>query len=138
MASDPGPATSALQLRIALRGLSPSVWRRVLVPEHLTLGQLHNVIQVVMGWADEHLHTFSIRGRRYGEEHEACDQDTPLCAAEHNCESRASLELGWSDAAAGQVRWILAADAGQANSPGGGKLRRRPRHHTRSSARRAA
>jgi hypothetical protein len=36
----------------------------------LTLGQLHNVIQVVMGWADEHLHTFSIRGRRYGEAHE--------------------------------------------------------------------
>ncbi|MGO4331978.1 hypothetical protein AB4Z48_36925 [Cupriavidus sp. 2TAF22] len=53
MASDPGPATSVLQLRIALRGLSPSVWRRVLVPEHLTRGQLHNVIQVVMGCADE-------------------------------------------------------------------------------------
>ncbi|WP_459575678.1 IS1096 element passenger TnpR family protein [Cupriavidus sp. 8B] len=43
MPSDPGPATSVLQLQIALRGLSPSVWRRVLVPEHLTLGQLHKV-----------------------------------------------------------------------------------------------
>ena len=77
MASDPGPAISVLQLRIALRGLSPPVWRRVLVPEHLTLGQLHHVVQVVqvvqvvMGWADEHLHTFSIRGRRYGEAHAA-------------------------------------------------------------------
>ncbi|WP_245176117.1 plasmid pRiA4b ORF-3 family protein [Cupriavidus sp. AcVe19-6a] len=50
--------------------LSPPVWRRVVVPKHLTLGQLHHVIQVVMGWADEHLHTFSIRGRRYGEAHE--------------------------------------------------------------------
>ncbi|RDJ98501.1 plasmid pRiA4b ORF-3 family protein [Cupriavidus lacunae] len=70
MASDPGPATPVLQLRIALRGLSPPVWRRVLVPEHLTLGQLHNVIQVIMGWADEHLHVFSIRGRRYGEAQE--------------------------------------------------------------------
>ncbi|WP_427308950.1 IS1096 element passenger TnpR family protein [Cupriavidus sp. H39] len=28
--------------------------------QHWTLGQLHHVIQVVMGWADEHLHTFSI------------------------------------------------------------------------------
>src|SRR5215831_11313908 len=73
MASDPGPAISVLQLRIALRGLSPPVWRRVLVPEHLTPGQLHHVIQVVMGWADEHLHTFSIRGRRYGE---AAPRDT--------------------------------------------------------------
>ncbi|RDK07265.1 IS1096 element passenger TnpR family protein [Cupriavidus lacunae] len=69
MASDPGPATPVLQLRIALRGLSPPVWRRVLVPEHLTLGQLHHVIQVVMGWDDEHLLAFSIRGRRYGEGH---------------------------------------------------------------------
>ncbi|WP_430869854.1 IS1096 element passenger TnpR family protein [Cupriavidus basilensis] len=50
MASVPGPAISVLQLRIALSGLSPPVWRRVLVPEHLTLGQLHNVIQVVMGY----------------------------------------------------------------------------------------
>ncbi|MHA7685969.1 plasmid pRiA4b ORF-3 family protein [Cupriavidus sp. PET2-C1] len=66
----PPPAIAALQLRISLSGLSPPVWRRVLVPEHLTLGQLHNVIQVVMGWADEHPHTFSIRGRRYGEAHE--------------------------------------------------------------------
>ncbi|CAG2160853.1 plasmid pRiA4b ORF-3 family protein [Cupriavidus numazuensis] len=70
MASDPGPTISVLQLCIALRGLSPPVWRRVLVPEHLTLGQLHHVIQVVMGWADAHLHTFSIRGRRYGGAHE--------------------------------------------------------------------
>ncbi|MHA7685194.1 plasmid pRiA4b ORF-3 family protein [Cupriavidus sp. PET2-C1] len=77
---------SVLQLRIALSGLSPPVWRRVLVPEHLTLGQLHNVIQVVMGWADEHPHTFSIRGRRYGEAHEgvlqfsAAANELPLTA----------------------------------------------------------
>ncbi|MCY0854004.1 plasmid pRiA4b ORF-3 family protein [Cupriavidus sp. D39] len=70
MSSDPQPAISVLQLRISLRGLSPPVWRRVLVPEHLTLAQLHNVIQVVMGWTDEHLHQFTIRGRRYGEAHE--------------------------------------------------------------------
>ncbi|MGT2509541.1 IS1096 element passenger TnpR family protein [Cupriavidus basilensis] len=47
MASDPGAATTIRQLRIALSGLSPPVWRRVLVPEHLTLGQLHNVIQLI-------------------------------------------------------------------------------------------
>src|SRR5437868_7406752 len=59
---------SVLQLRISLRGLSPPVWRRVLVPDHLTLAHLHSVIQVVMGWTDEHLHQFTIRGRRYGHE----------------------------------------------------------------------
>jgi hypothetical protein len=81
MASDPGPAISVLQLRIALRGLSSPVWRRVLVPEHLTLGQLHHVIQVVMGWADEHLHTFSIRGRRYGDAHEGVLASTRFFAS---------------------------------------------------------
>jgi hypothetical protein len=54
MPSAPQPAISILQLRISLRGQSPPVWRRVLVPEHMTLGQLHNVIQVVMAWTDEH------------------------------------------------------------------------------------
>ena len=70
MSFDPQPAISVLQLRISLRGLSPPVWRRVLVPEHFTLAQLHNVIQVVMGWTDEHPHQFTVRGRRYGEAHE--------------------------------------------------------------------
>ncbi|NUA31298.1 plasmid pRiA4b ORF-3 family protein [Cupriavidus basilensis] len=70
MSVDPQPAVSVLPLRISLRGLSPPVWRWVLVAEYLTLAQLHNVIQVVMGWTDEHLHQFSIRGRRYGEAHE--------------------------------------------------------------------
>ncbi|WP_454753705.1 IS1096 element passenger TnpR family protein [Cupriavidus necator] len=40
MAADPGPATSVLQLRIALSGLSPPVWRRLLIPEHVTLARL--------------------------------------------------------------------------------------------------
>ncbi|MGT2491798.1 plasmid pRiA4b ORF-3 family protein [Cupriavidus basilensis] len=61
------PATSVLQLRIALRGLSPPVWRRVLIPEHITPKQLHDVIQAVMGWTDEHLHQFLIGGQGHGE-----------------------------------------------------------------------
>ena len=65
MASDPGAATSILQLRIALRGLSPPVWRRVLVPEHLTFPQLHNVIQVVMGYLDNNRQFIVNYGDRY-------------------------------------------------------------------------
>ena len=49
MASDlrSATATTVLQLRITLCGLSPPVWRRVLVPEK-TLLQLHEIIQMVM------------------------------------------------------------------------------------------
>jgi energy-coupling factor transporter ATP-binding protein EcfA2 len=63
-----------LQLRIALRGLSPPVWRRVLIPENMTLGQLQEVIQMIMGWMDDHLHQFVIRGQRYGEAREGALQ----------------------------------------------------------------
>ncbi|MGT2454128.1 IS1096 element passenger TnpR family protein [Cupriavidus basilensis] len=29
-------------------------------PAHITLGQLHHVIQMVAGWTDEHLHQFTL------------------------------------------------------------------------------
>jgi hypothetical protein len=66
MDSNPSDAPSVLQLRIGLRGVSPPVWRRVLIPEQVTIAQLHRVMQLAMGWNDEHLHRFIIRGWRYG------------------------------------------------------------------------
>ncbi len=46
------------QVRIELEESSPTVWRRLLVPSHITLDQLHHVIQVVMGWQNMHYHVF--------------------------------------------------------------------------------
>ena len=37
-----------------------------MVPPDATLGQLHTVLQVAMGWGDSHLHEFSCGGRRFG------------------------------------------------------------------------
>jgi hypothetical protein len=53
------------QLKITLKGSDPPIWRRFQVPD-LTLGELHDVLQVVMGWEDSHLHQFIIRGTSYG------------------------------------------------------------------------
>lgn len=55
-----------LQLHIELGDIRPAIWRVVLVPESVTLTQLHNVIQAAMGWWNYHLHEFSIKGVRYG------------------------------------------------------------------------
>lgn len=55
------------QLKIALAGVTPSVWRRVLVPGGYTLDRLHRVIQHAMGWQDCHLHCFDFEGVQYGE-----------------------------------------------------------------------
>lgn len=54
-----------LRLKISLKYIQPLIWRRVLVADNATLGELHSVIQVVMGWEDDHLHAFRTPGRRF-------------------------------------------------------------------------
>jgi hypothetical protein len=62
-----GAGTLVHQLKITLGGVSrPPVWRRVLVPADVTLGDLHEVIQQAMGWDDYHMHLFSVGGQEYG------------------------------------------------------------------------
>jgi hypothetical protein len=48
------------QLRVSLRYARPAIWRRVLVPGSWSLGALHYVIQVSMGWTNSHLHQFVV------------------------------------------------------------------------------
>ena len=62
----PKPASDLLLLHIELKWITPTIWRRFAVPENITLGKLHHVIQAVMGWSDSHLHEFEIAGERYG------------------------------------------------------------------------
>src|SRR5256885_2685325 len=39
---------------------------RSLVPSDITLADLHDLLQLAMGWTDSHLHEFLFRGKRYG------------------------------------------------------------------------
>ena len=39
-------------LRIALQGTKPPIWRRLAVAADITLGWLHEAIQIVMGWTN--------------------------------------------------------------------------------------
>ena len=57
---------SLLQFKITLKGIRPPIWRRFLVPEGLSLSDLHDVIQEVMGWWEGHLHQFLYKKKRYG------------------------------------------------------------------------
>lgn len=54
------------QLKVTLLGTNPPIWRRLLVPADMTLAQLHDVLQVTMGWEDGHMHEFSSGQRRFG------------------------------------------------------------------------
>lgn len=60
------------QLKVTLRGARPSIWRRVQVPSDLTLGRLHQILQVVMGWTDSHLHQFRVGDACYGTPNPEC------------------------------------------------------------------
>ena len=57
----------AYQIKVSLDVIRPPVWRRIVVPGDTTLSKLHDILQVVMGWENYHLHQFTIAGKRYGD-----------------------------------------------------------------------
>jgi hypothetical protein len=58
-------------LKIQLLDIEPAIWRRFMVPADITLDRLHDVIQIIMGWTDSHLHEFVIGDKRYTEDPES-------------------------------------------------------------------
>ena len=54
------------QLKITLKWSKPPIWRRVVVRADMTLDRLHQVMQLVMGWTNSHLHQFVAGRACYG------------------------------------------------------------------------
>jgi hypothetical protein len=54
------------QLKITLSDTEPPIWRRLQVAAETTLANLHQILQVAMGWEDYHLHQFVVHGTGYG------------------------------------------------------------------------
>ena len=69
------PTKTAFQLRISLMEVTPTIWRRLLVPGEIKLSRLHTIFQAAMGWEDYHLHYFEIDGVRYGSPDPEWDND---------------------------------------------------------------
>jgi hypothetical protein len=61
---------SIYQIKVTLNDSKPPIWRRFLVPDSISLHQLHTILQIVMGWTNSHLHQFIIDGEYYGEPEE--------------------------------------------------------------------
>ena len=59
------PGSPIYQLKVTLQESDPPIWRRILVPATISLGKLHDVLQVAMGWMDCHLHQFVAEGTYY-------------------------------------------------------------------------
>ena len=53
--SRPPAGLFVYQLRVVLRGVSPLIWRRLLVRSDSSIADLHATLQLAFGWSDEHL-----------------------------------------------------------------------------------
>ena len=58
--------TKILQLKILLEGITPKIWRRFLVKDNISFHDLHNIIQLLMGWGNYHLYSFYIDKEEIG------------------------------------------------------------------------
>lgn len=63
---NPPSSPTVYQMRIVINGISPMVWRRMLIPSEFNLCQLHRILQMSFGWGNIHLHAFQIHGKHYG------------------------------------------------------------------------
>ncbi|HWR57633.1 MAG TPA: plasmid pRiA4b ORF-3 family protein, partial [Thermodesulfovibrionales bacterium] len=53
--------TALYQLKVTLMGIKPPIWRRIQVTGNTKLSRLHDILQIVMGWTNSHLHMFNVR-----------------------------------------------------------------------------
>jgi hypothetical protein len=78
----PSKPSPTYQLKITLVGISPPIWRRILVPSTIRLSLLHDAIQAVFGWTDTHLHHFEKDGEYWGvpddEDFEGLDDESKV------------------------------------------------------------
>ena len=58
---------SIYQMKVTLQGIRPPVWRRFQISSTDTLADLHVALQVLMGWANVHMHQFVKDNYHYGE-----------------------------------------------------------------------
>jgi hypothetical protein len=55
------------QLKVTLAECRPPIWRRLVVPSTVTLADLHQILQISLGWLDYHLHLFEAGRKVYSD-----------------------------------------------------------------------
>ena len=60
------PPSDVIRLRVVLLDVVPPVWRRLEVPAHWTLRQLHAALECVLGGTGGEIHRFRVGDRLYG------------------------------------------------------------------------
>jgi hypothetical protein len=54
------------QFHVVVQGISPLIWRRLLIRSDMSLATLHATLQIVFAWSDVHWHDWRIHRKAYG------------------------------------------------------------------------
>ena len=54
--------------KIVFENTHPPVWRRIIIPDRITFQELHEIIQVLFSWENDHLHEFEVPGDNFLED----------------------------------------------------------------------
>lgn len=107
--SEPG-AHKTVQLKVTLKHVQPAIWRRIVVPNNVTLDRLHWVIQQAMGWGSDHMHAFYIGGVEHAGYETAefhgvrCDEEVFLSDVIKRRDQRFTYEYDFGDGWMHEVR----------------------------------
>jgi hypothetical protein len=74
MAARKRAAPKLYELHVELEDIKPPIWRRILVPGSIKLPALHDLLQLVMGWSDSHLHSFEIGKKTFSPAHDEMEE----------------------------------------------------------------
>jgi len=66
------------QIKVTLQHVTPPIWRRVQTND-CSLDELHDIIQVCMGWEDEHMYAFVIEGEEFGNPKQGSEAEYDSC-----------------------------------------------------------
>jgi hypothetical protein len=66
----PRADVATYRVRAELRDTSPPVWRSLELASDLNLAELHDILQIAVGWTDSHLHGFAAGPEFYSKEAE--------------------------------------------------------------------
>ena len=61
-----GDVPAACRIKVTLSDVRPPIWRRIEIASNVTFKELHDILQVVMGWTNSHLHVFEVGDQRIG------------------------------------------------------------------------
>lgn len=60
------PRNAIYHLKVHILNISPMIYRRFIIDGNTHLAQLHHLLQIILGWENQHLHLFHIWVVDYG------------------------------------------------------------------------